>query len=166
MILYLFSIDKAFQIEQGTNFYQIHLYNQIDYNDVELFNNTFVVTGGYNNGNSLSNAFGIKLIISPPKIVSIKVTPISDMNQKRNSHSLIEVYKNLYCIGGYDWSAQKYLKVNEKLSSTVEKWKFIPSLNVPNEWLTICKVNKKIIYVFGGSKNSVFEKYDTEKATR
>ena len=76
-----------------------------------------------------------------------------DMQSGHSYHRLIGIENNIISISGF-----KNKKV-EKFNLNTQKWSFLPSLEISRSWPSVCSIDDKIIFLFGGLCDSNEEKY-------
>ena len=76
-----------------------------------------------------------------------------DMQSGHSYHRLIGIENNIIAISGF-----KNKKV-EKFNLLSQKWSFLPSLEISRSWASVCSIDDKIIFLFGGLCDSDEEKY-------
>ena len=74
---------------------------------------------------------------------------LPDMFNERRNHFSIRVNNHIYLCGGID-NHSNHLNLCEKYSFQYEKWIKCSPLNIERSHLSLCNMNNKYIYAFGG----------------
>lgn len=87
----------------------------------------------------------------------------NDMINERRNHSSIRIDNNIYVVGGMD-NYFNHLRHCEKYSMINEKWSKCASLNIEKSHLSLCNIDNKYIFAFGGENKidgilNTIEKY-------
>jgi len=120
----------------------------------QLTNESAFITGGYNNLHCLSNVFLYK------KGEYIRKT---NMFFERRNHSSIKIDNYIYVCGGIDLNNNPMSQC-EKYSLQLEEWSRISNMIKEKSHLSLCSINNKFIYSFGGENRidgilDIIEKY-------
>eukprot|EP00826_Nyctotherus_ovalis_P063311 TRINITY_DN9275_c0_g1_i11.p1 TRINITY_DN9275_c0_g1~~TRINITY_DN9275_c0_g1_i11.p1 ORF type:complete len:680 (+),score=171.51 TRINITY_DN9275_c0_g1_i11:175-2214(+) len=109
---------------------------------IQLAGRVFI-TGGYKNGNSLSDVS--EFFESTKTLISR-----ASMNNPRHTHSLVRVRKNSFAaIGGYTYGQMREC---EQYDITENAWRQLPPLNEAKQLTGCLMIQDKILYCFGGKK--------------
>ena len=97
---------------------------------------------------------------------TLNITPITPLNTGRYSHCALELFGQLYVIGGYDGTKKltecerfRYIETEVQTTNPIP-WIKIGSLNVPRSNLCGCVFNKRTFYIFGGEQPPTLERYN------
>lgn len=81
-----------------------------------------------------------------------KPAKLAEMNVARANHTLTALNDELlYVVGG--WNSEGEIASCEEFQISENQWTVCASLNEPKMWITVCPVNGRYLYAFGGSAN-------------
>jgi hypothetical protein len=106
----------------------------------QLSNNNAFITGGLENMNCLSNTF----LYSKGDFIRK-----SNMFFERRNHSSIKVNNFIYVCGGIDLNNNPMSQC-EKYSFQLEEWSRISNMVKEKSHISLCSINNKYIFSFGG----------------
>ena len=150
---------------------------ELPYETVYLFDsaqigNQIYFTGG---GIPADKGYGDQFFQTTSRVTILQdfdttVDDLANMNVGRANHTLVTLNSNtIYAIGGSNTKDE--IPACEVYSVDKNIWKNCASLNQRKMWVTVCVVDSKYLYAFGGSTNlqpkesNMIESLDTEDKT-
>lgn len=122
------------------------------FDSVQVKNHIYFTGGGMPPTDSHGEEFfqkAVRMIITGDDS-SVEVLP--NMNVSRSNHTLVAVAdKLLYAIGGCNTKAE--IPACEEFNIAEKKWKGCATLNEKKMWVSVCVVDSRYLYAFGGSTN-------------
>lgn len=132
---------------------------EVPYETVYLFDSVQIKNHIYFTGGGLPPADGkgeqffqtaLRLIILPG--MDTKTEKLPNMKVSRANHTCVALTQNLiYVIGGCNSKAE--IPSCEEYNIEKKTWREIAYLNEKKMWVSVCPVDSKFLYVFGGSSN-------------
>ncbi len=123
------------------------------FDSVQVKNQIYFTGGGMPPTESRGEQFFqtvVRLTIQPDMDTSIEKLP--NMNVARANHTLVALNdKTLYAIGGCNTKAE--IPACEEYSVDKKKWRDCAFLNEKKMWVSVCVVDSRYLYAFGGSTN-------------
>eukprot|EP00826_Nyctotherus_ovalis_P034185 TRINITY_DN2808_c0_g2_i7.p1 TRINITY_DN2808_c0_g2~~TRINITY_DN2808_c0_g2_i7.p1 ORF type:complete len:306 (+),score=89.09 TRINITY_DN2808_c0_g2_i7:167-1084(+) len=136
-------IAKNFEVPYETTY----LFDSVQINDQIIF------TGG---GMSATKTKREQFFTTAIKVViemeegDFKPTKLAEMNVPRANHTLAALnHELLYVVGG--WNSDGEIAACEEYVISKNQWTVCASLNEAKMWTTVCPVNGRYLYAFGGS---------------
>lgn len=140
--------------------------------DSAQIGNQIYFTGG---GGPIGKGSGDQFLQTTSRVTILQdfdttIDKLANMNVGRANHTLVAVNANtLYAIGGSNTKDE--IPACEVYTIDKNTWKNCASLNQKKMWITVCVVDSRYLYAFGGSTNlqpkesNMIEFLDTEDQT-
>ena len=123
------------------------------FDSVQIKDSIFFSGGGMPSSETKGEQFFqtfMKLTIKSDFETSIE--KLANMGVPRANHTLVALNDTtLYAIGGCNTKAE--ISACEEYSMDKKKWRDCASLNEKKMWMSVCVVDSRYLYVFGGSTN-------------
>ena len=123
------------------------------FDSAQIKNQIYFTGGGMHPTESKGEQFFqtvVRLTIHPDMDTSIEKLP--NMNVSRANHTLVALNNNtLYAIGGCNTKAE--IPACEEFTVDKKKWRDCAFLNEKKMWVSVCAVEGRYLYAFGGSTN-------------
>ena len=123
------------------------------FDSVQIKNQIYFTGGGMRATESKGELFFqcvVRLTIEPDMDTTTEKLP--NMNVSRANHTLVALNDNvIYAIGGCNSKAE--IPACEEFTIDKKKWRDCAFLNEKKMWVSVCVVESRYLYAFGGSTN-------------
>lgn len=137
--------------EVGTWRYNVPYESLYCFNTAQVDNLIFFTGGGNpSSETSAEQFFQLTMRVTIMPSMEIIVDKMANMISQRANHGMESIGKKyLYALGGTNSSG--YLDSCEEYNIETDSWRAIANLNEKKKWISVCALNNKYLYSFGGS---------------